>query len=172
MPDQNGNTPLHYAAKYGHLDLCKHLIDSGSSVIAKNYQKQTPYDVAESHSVRQYLLPLQLQAERGGEVAVSQPPVYVSQPSASTVPAQFAPPAQQTVFPTFGNSQQLPTTNTSYSAAPTNANVPAPYCPPTYPYTQLQNSKPSTSGGTTRLIQPGKKSDLLLLGHTIDEYNF
>lgn len=63
--DQAGNTPLHYASKYGHLELCKYLIELGASAGRKNSSQQTPYDVAaEHHTVRQYLLPLQFQAER------------------------------------------------------------------------------------------------------------
>lgn len=61
--DGNGNTCLHMAAKYGHLDLCKTLVEKGCSVVAVNNQRQTPYDVAESHMIRQYLMPLQLKAQ-------------------------------------------------------------------------------------------------------------
>jgi hypothetical protein len=64
IPDTNLNTPLHYAAKYGNIELCRLLVEKGASVISRNDQRQTPYDVAESHVVRQYLLPLQLQFER------------------------------------------------------------------------------------------------------------
>lgn len=63
-PDQEGNTPLHYASKYGHLDLCKFFIEQGCSAARKNFKGLTPYEVTENHIVRQYLLPLQLQAER------------------------------------------------------------------------------------------------------------
>jgi hypothetical protein len=62
--DRSGNTPLHYAAKYGHLDLCRVLIESNGSPALRNSVGQSPYDVAESHVVRQYLLPLQLAIER------------------------------------------------------------------------------------------------------------
>lgn len=56
--DVHGNTPLHYAAKSGHLDMCKLLIDRGCSPAKKNNQNQSPYDISENHLVRQYLLPL------------------------------------------------------------------------------------------------------------------
>ena len=56
--DNNGNTTLHYAAKYGHLDLCKLLIERGCSPVKKNSSQQTPYDVTNSHLIRQFLLPL------------------------------------------------------------------------------------------------------------------
>ena len=62
--DQQGNTPLHYAAKYGHLDLCRTLIERGAFAGKKNDQGQTAYDTAGSHTVRQYLLPLHFQSER------------------------------------------------------------------------------------------------------------
>lgn len=55
---------MHYASKYGHIDLCKYLIEKGSSTIIKNNNQETPYDVTDNHIVRQYLLPLQLSAER------------------------------------------------------------------------------------------------------------
>lgn len=62
--DQNGNTPLHYAAKYGHLDMCKYIVEKGSKTHLRNKQNQTSYDIAENHLVRQYLLPLVLTGER------------------------------------------------------------------------------------------------------------
>eukprot|EP00981_Chlorochromonas_danica_P007720 scaffold1869_cov163-Ochromonas_danica.AAC.32 len=64
LEDKSGDTPLHYAAKYGNLDICKYLIEKGASAHVRNKANQTSYDVAESHLVRQYLLPLVLQAER------------------------------------------------------------------------------------------------------------
>ena len=65
LPDTYGNTPLHYAAKYGHLELCKYVVDQGANVSYKNKQSQTAYDVSESHhAIRQYLLPLVLQHDR------------------------------------------------------------------------------------------------------------
>lgn len=61
--DKSGNTPLHYASKGGYLDLVKYLVDAGASVLRKNNQNQRAYDVAESHVIRQFLLPLQFKAE-------------------------------------------------------------------------------------------------------------
>ena len=70
MPDQTdaaGNTPLHYAAMStapAGLECVQLLIQQyGANVCTKNYQGQTPYDVATMNSIRQYLLPIQLQAE-------------------------------------------------------------------------------------------------------------
>jgi len=85
--DSQGNTPLHYAAKYGHDDLCRHLVQtqdqyqhqqhqqqqqgSGSLCGRLNAQRQSAYDVAESHKVRQFLLPLVLASEREREGAAA-----------------------------------------------------------------------------------------------------
>lgn len=64
LADRNGNTPLHYSAKSGHIDLCKFLVSCGCTISKRNSSGQTPYDVSENHIIRQYLLPLQLQDER------------------------------------------------------------------------------------------------------------
>ena len=52
-PDANGNSPLHYAAKGGAIDICRHLVDSGCDAARKNASQQTPYDISQSHVVRQ-----------------------------------------------------------------------------------------------------------------------
>ena len=65
--DLMGNTPLHYAVTStapNALDVCKMLIQEyGASAMSKNNHGQTPYDACSVNSVRQWLLPLQLQAE-------------------------------------------------------------------------------------------------------------
>ena len=67
--DNEGNTPLHYAASAsaGHnhsLALVQSLInDYNVTVTLKNAKGQTAYDVAQQDSIRQYLLPIQLQKE-------------------------------------------------------------------------------------------------------------
>eukprot|EP00934_Nitzschia_sp_Nitz4_P005097 Nitzschia sp. Nitz4//scaffold14_size191712//122492//125170//NITZ4_001736-RA/size191712-processed-gene-0.279-mRNA-1//1//CDS//3329536966//5087//frame0 len=65
--DSMGNTPLHCASMSvaaNGLDVVKLLIGTyGASVLDKNAQGQTPYDVAAKNAIRQYLLPIQLQAE-------------------------------------------------------------------------------------------------------------
>ncbi|KAG7360789.1 WW domain containing protein [Nitzschia inconspicua] len=68
QPDYGGNTPLHHACMSSQrgqaLVVVKMLLnDYGASVLAKNSLGQTPYDVASLDSVRQYLLPIQLQKE-------------------------------------------------------------------------------------------------------------
>jgi hypothetical protein len=93
--DQQGNTPLHYAAKYGHLELCRTLIERGAFAGKKNDQGQTAYDTTESHTVRQYLLPLQFQSERKNSFGSSpyidnygQIPGQMSRSSSIPVPVQ------------------------------------------------------------------------------------
>ena len=62
--DSQGDVPLHYAAKNGHIDLVKLFVSLGASVRIKNARGKMPYDVCERHQyVRQFLLPIQLQAE-------------------------------------------------------------------------------------------------------------
>jgi hypothetical protein len=65
MVDGAGNSLLHCAASAPTgLDLVKMLLNEmGANVCAKNHQGQTPYDVATLNSIRQYLLPIQLQQE-------------------------------------------------------------------------------------------------------------
>jgi hypothetical protein len=77
LMDSQGNTPLHYAAKYGHLDLCKYLIERGCQAGIRNKQSRTAYDVAESHLVRQYLLPIVLQPDQQPN-QYSAPPAVVN----------------------------------------------------------------------------------------------
>ena len=71
--DSVGNTALHYAAKYGHIEMCKYLVDQGATkqVITKNKEGRTPYESAESHKVRQYLLPLQYKVEPEANAAAA-----------------------------------------------------------------------------------------------------
>lgn len=183
--DQNGNTPLHYASKYGHLELCKYLVESGCQVGVKNKQQQSAYDIAESHLVRQYLLPLVLQAERGGDMGIPPPPpvVMTSQPMGgvpiagnnalgnysynASVPA---PAPHQSSFPSFNNKQQLPTLSTAYPPATTSSapaatiQVPA-FAPPPHTYSALQTNRAATTtnAGSGRIIQPGRIIFVLVL---------
>jgi hypothetical protein len=65
--DHQGNTPLHYAASskvIGGVHLVKCLVNEYHvSVTVKNGAGKTAYDVATQDSIRQYLLPIQLQRE-------------------------------------------------------------------------------------------------------------
>lgn len=62
--DSCGNYPLHTASKYGSIEICKFLVEKHCSSVQRNSQNQTPYDIAENHVIRQFLLPLQFQHER------------------------------------------------------------------------------------------------------------
>jgi ankyrin repeat protein len=44
--DKNKNTPLHYAAGYGRVDLVEHLVDSGADITLRNNDGKSPLDVA------------------------------------------------------------------------------------------------------------------------------
>ena len=130
--DLHGNTPLHYASMSqtaNALDVVKSLISNyNASVLAKNAQGQTPYDVATMNSIRQYLLPIQLQAEtqialdNGGQglppgidmgglrinnPAMPPPPTYGGGPPGPTTPGQ----------PTMANDPNGATAPTTHPGA-------------------------------------------------------
>jgi ankyrin repeat protein len=52
-----GNTPLHYAAKWGHLDVCKLFMANIKDIHPKNLDGKTPKDHAKE---RNYIHILQL----------------------------------------------------------------------------------------------------------------
>lgn len=68
VKDGTGNTPLHYAAKAGRVDLVKYLVSKGADVACRNNHRHTAYDVATNHIIRQYLLPLQLRVSATGSI--------------------------------------------------------------------------------------------------------
>jgi ankyrin repeat protein len=43
---QSGNSPLHFAAKYGYTDMIRFLLDNGANPNAANYMKETPLYIA------------------------------------------------------------------------------------------------------------------------------
>lgn len=68
QPDYAGFTPLHHACmstqRPNGLEVAKLMLNEyGADPCAKNSHGQTPYDVATLDSIRQYLLPIQLQRE-------------------------------------------------------------------------------------------------------------
>ena len=119
--DAEGNTALHFASmskKPNALDIVKVLITKyGAPVLAKNAQGQTAYDVASIPSVRQYLLPLQLQEET--RIALSNGGVGLIPgmdlgglkianshlPPPPTIPGRF-PPAEQQYASPMGVAEQ------------------------------------------------------------------
>lgn len=115
LPDTSGNTPLHYASKYGNIDICKCLIERKCSAAKRNTQNLTPYDVAENHVVRQFLLPLQLTSEREAQEA-----------------AGINPMSQYGMPPVY--SQQIPTSAPEY---PVYSLGTQPIVPPEYPVYSL-----------------------------------
>mmetsp|Transcript_14084 Transcript_14084/g.42592 ORF Transcript_14084/g.42592 Transcript_14084/m.42592 type:complete len:348 (-) Transcript_14084:1225-2268(-) len=60
---RNLDTPLHHGARSGHMRICQLLIEWDACPMVRNAQNQTAYDVTCNLSLRQWLLPLQLQAE-------------------------------------------------------------------------------------------------------------
>lgn len=161
---------VHFCSKYGHLDLCRWLIGQGCSPVTRNSSGQTPYDVAENHLVRQFLLPLQFQAERdsngkeyigaGGSAAqgpaipVENGPLYEAAnslmaprpayPGYVTVPSGTGyPPAVSPHMPPF---QAVPPAPMAGSlASQSNDNMPSQHVPPF----------PSAAPGTMAVVPGG-----------------
>jgi hypothetical protein len=158
---------LHYAAKYGHVDLCKVLIDRGGSLGKRNKQNQNAYDVAENHVVRQYLLPLVFQAERGGQAdyqhqhhqpqaAYQQQPMYQQQQQQQQQQSQsvnLAPPPPQPTAANYNRPSQVYSANTNNSSLPTTA-------APLNPHVNVSSSsggfaaQPPVIGGGEGIVPP------------------
>lgn len=93
--DKAHNTPLHYASRFGNIDICRYLVDLNCLTGSRNTSGQSAYDVAESHTVRQYLLPLQFREEANHPDAIAQqqlPQDPFSLGGRSQVPTNVAPP--------------------------------------------------------------------------------
>lgn len=172
--DGGGNTVLHCAAMCNAsvgLDLVKMLINEmGANVCAKNYQNQTPYDVATLNNIRQYLLPLQLQQETKEAIAnggtglppgidmgglhisnnhhhhSAMPPSYGGAPAAAV--ASSPPPPQVTSPP----PQVGPPPQGMPGAQPAQGMVTSPYPQPPNPFasntTTTTTTPAATSGGS------------------------
>lgn len=100
------------------MDLCKFLIERGASVHARNRNNQSPYDIAESHLVRQYLLPLQLQAER------SMPEFQQAPPYGNLSGVSYAPPGP-TAAPSIAPPAYISPPPMQHSVAPQTSYYPA-----------------------------------------------
>lgn len=61
---------MHYASKGGHTEMVKMLVGQGAAVEQRNGYKQTAYDVATDHVIRQFLLPLQLKVVRARDSCI------------------------------------------------------------------------------------------------------
>lgn len=145
LMDQNGNSPLHYAAKYGHLELCKYLIERGSLVNMKNKQQQSPYDVSQSHSVRQFLLPLQFQAERD-----------VSNDSYAQLPSQTVYSDSSSYAQTPVTSPSIPTANYHLNGQISNGlSYGSAQPPPAFGVTASYGAASTHNRSTNARFQPG-----------------
>lgn len=156
MLDGGGNTLLHCAASCTQpagLELVKMLINEmGANVCTKNYQGQTPYDMASLNNIRQFLLPIQLQQETkealanggtglppgvdmGGLKIQNAPPPPISGAGAvgGPPPPQVGPPPTQVGPPPQGMSGP-----SSAQGIPTS-----PYPQPPNPFGQSISSSPS-----------------------------
>jgi hypothetical protein len=189
--DQAGNTPLHYASKYGNIDICRFLIERGASPGRKNSRNETPYDVAgEHHVVRQYLLPLQFQAERSAgegtqdtqQLGISTGAYYNNQQSYGQYGGGAAPaaigfqPANAAPLPPPQQAYALPPAAyypaPTVGADPTGAHLnPSPPpagagptfgAPPALPTTMYNNARPAAAA-PSRLIQPGSNHSIRCL---------
>lgn len=95
LVDKRAETPLHHAARNGHLAVCRRLVEKGASPAKRNDRGQTPYDVATQLMLRQWILPLQLQAEDDVDAPndrLGPPPVAPPVREAMSSPVQEAPP--------------------------------------------------------------------------------
>ena len=54
IADEDGNTPLHFAAIRGTVDVAKFLMGLGAQPYARNNQDLVPYEVASRPDVRPY----------------------------------------------------------------------------------------------------------------------
>jgi len=54
IADEEGNTPLHFAAIRGTKEVAKFLMNLGANPYAKNHQGLVPYEVAPREDVRPY----------------------------------------------------------------------------------------------------------------------
>eukprot|EP00013_Stygamoeba_regulata_P025336 CAMPEP_0177653890 /NCGR_PEP_ID=MMETSP0447-20121125/13992_1 /TAXON_ID=0 /ORGANISM="Stygamoeba regulata, Strain BSH-02190019" /LENGTH=405 /DNA_ID=CAMNT_0019157407 /DNA_START=54 /DNA_END=1271 /DNA_ORIENTATION=- len=58
VQDYNGDTPLHDAARFGHLEVVRILLAAGADTNIRNADGQTPVDVAQYHSKDEVVLAL------------------------------------------------------------------------------------------------------------------
>lgn len=142
--DYQGKTPLHHAVqnRENSLSFIRFLVEEhNASVVVKNAEGQTPYDVAANVNVRSYLLPRQLQQEtitaiqNGGQglipgmdmggytvPAAAQPPP----PSTINVTASSTPIGPPLSSPPLLVEQKQPQEHARYNtatSAPTSANL-------------------------------------------------
>ncbi|VEU34893.1 unnamed protein product [Pseudo-nitzschia multistriata] len=174
QPDYSGCTPLHHACmstqRSTALEVVKMLItEYQADPCAKNSQGQTPYDLATLDSIRQYLLPIQLQRETqhaldNGGVGLA-PGIDLGGLKINR--SNMAPPPQ------FGGAGlaaapvvQSQTPGPAYAATPTPSAHPAP-APASVPSRRSstrstssdENSRYSRTGGSSLAVYSKYKAD-------------
>lgn len=146
-------TPLHHAARGGHFRVCKYLVEKGASPALRNDKNQTPYDVATQLNLRQWILPLQLQAEGEAEDAAAvtlgpppsgMPPPPMTMPAVQPPAAVMRPPMMATPQPP--SVMQQPT----MSAAP----PPSAPQPPMAPTMQPASAPPAIMQQPLQTMMP------------------
>lgn len=156
--------------------MCKFIVERGGSAASKNVQNKTPYDVTDSHVIRQYLLPLQLQQERetygtadptqlmyaAGSYASQQQPGY---PTTTGYENQQY--VQPTPIPTYSDASVPPQPSMAdgISAPLTPLINPVQMQTPSYS-TPRVTTPGTTSSSTPRLIQAGEESSYFLSSST------
>lgn len=152
--DLAGNGALHHAASSdarNATDVVKFLVERGAGVTLKNSEGRTPYDVSSNATVRQYLLPLQLQRETqacldsGGEGLPMG--IDLGGNRVANAPALAPPP----IFPTSG----APVSSAASGAYPPPA-FPASVAPISsgaYPPTAFAAMPPPPLSGARRIIK-------------------
>ncbi|CAM9730917.1 unnamed protein product [Chrysoparadoxa australica] len=131
--DRAGNTVLHFAARGGSVEMTQWAVMQGIRPETRNSSGASAYDVAADHMVRQYLLPLQLQAEAPADQGTTTAPAqydYGAPPQhgqpmhqAHQQPAQqFAPSAVDALMlpggPIAVSSSRLSPQHTHYAPPP------------------------------------------------------
>ena len=73
IADEDGNTPLHFAAMRGTQDVAKFLMKLGANPYARNNQELVPYEVATREDVRPYfaVCPVCLPQVKPGQIYCS-----------------------------------------------------------------------------------------------------
>jgi hypothetical protein len=171
--------------------MCKMLIDLGCSPAKKNNSNQTPYDVAERHVIRQYLLPLQLQHEStqvqdGSSLHPGIPfrsSVYPQQHNQTVLPDYMsAPPPPPPLLQANANTNTATAYSSSVSLAPPVGLYPPPVSAvtssgaiaapesssssyhPIVPRPILSSSRSVPTGSTAdRIIKPGARFEWCIL---------
>jgi Ankyrin repeats (3 copies) len=175
--DSLGNTSLHYACLNTNsrtaLTVVKLLVQEfRASVTAKNSTGQTPYDVASGNSVRQYLLPLQLQKEtqnaldNGGvglppgidlgglRISNSNLPPPPSIGGGAVTPSHtYAPPIFTTPSPSMPTVSSAPSTASLAGVNPNMASIP-PLAPTSGPHTYARSGHSSAAIAAASKYRP------------------